>query len=267
MVHWFANNVVLTFAIIVGVGLWLTRGSGGKFMGRLVFVLVGAFVALTLLVSTIQSIEEKFNRFKDDIVGFLENRACAKFEIIGTLCDFFDLSQAKERAEDRRMQCIEGLLQEDATDGGAAVKQACGIRTDRNQWETCVKQQAARYQKLADDLTTRCPAFAPDTGLMHDVAEGAACPFGIKWLCTTSSTEKPQPPKYTVDQKYTDCLNNAAVAWQQGTGQKVWSKQCADMPYGEAKDQCWLGQLRAFLPPANLQEWLNYCNAVRTPST
>jgi hypothetical protein len=267
MVHWFANNVVLTFVVIVGLGLWLTKGTGGKFMGRLVFVLVGAYVILALLVSTVQSIEAKYNRVKDDIVGFLENRACAKFEIIGTVCDFFDLSQAKERAEDRRMQCIEDLLREDASDGGAVVKQACGIRADRAQWETCVKQQAQSHQRLADDLITRCPAFAPDTTLMHDVAEGAACPFGIKWLCTTSgSTDKPNPPKYVVDQRYTNCLNDAAVRLQQGSGKPVWSKQCADMPYGEAKDQCWLGQLQAYLPPANLQEWLTYCDSQRTPA-
>jgi len=259
MTHWLANNAVLTFVIIVVIGMLLTRGIGGSFWGRLLFMLIGGFVVLTLLVSFIQSLDAKYERFKGDITGFLKYKACQKFEFIGTLCDFKDLADAKENAEDRRMLCIEKVLQQDASDGGSVVKQACGIRTDRDVWEACVKQQAAKHEKLADDLLTGCPAFAPDTQLMHDVAEGTACPFGIKWLCTTStdSEKKPDAP-YVFDQNYVQCLANAI------NSQSIDAHAC-DQYHSDPQhwETCMVGFIQKGMSPAQAKVWLDACDAAR----
>jgi hypothetical protein len=265
LTHFFANNIILTFVVIVVIGMLVTRGIGGGFFARILFVLIFAYIVLVMMVSFIQSIDAGWTRFKGDVIGFLKDRACSKLP--GEVCTFSDLAQAKQKSIDDHMLCFEKVLAADANNGGAAVKQACGPRYDAAQWETCVNQQAARYQYLADDLTAKCPPVVTP-GFMHDLIEGFACPLGITSWCQTSSSSKQQanqPGAYVYDARYSTCLNDAAVRLQEGTGKPVWSKTCYDMPDGQGKDACFIGQIQNNLPPANAKEWLDYCNSQRTP--
>jgi hypothetical protein len=259
LTHWFANNIVLSFIIIVVVVMFLTRGIGGPFFGRLVFVLVFAYVVIVLLVSSMKSIEDSWNRYlREDASGFVKWFAC---HVIGadTACDLLDMAQAKEQGKDRDALCVDKVLAADATDGGAAVKAKCGLRGDVDAWQTCVALESKKYEKLYADLD-QCGSYTPSqwSQLAHDVIEPIACPLGIKSWCQTSSNAAPTPPAYVADANYTTCLNDATVRLN------IWPKSCYAMPEGQAKDNCYIGTIRGRLPASNAQEWLTYCDARRS---
>src|SRR5207249_1410278 len=95
--------------------------------------------------------------------------------------------KAKEASIEKQMLCIEDKLREDANDGGDQVKRVCGLRGDTDQWASCVAREATKYDKLNDDLIA-CAAYKSQPGLMHDLIESIACPFGIKSWCQTSDS-------------------------------------------------------------------------------
>lgn len=257
--HFFANNVILTFVVVVVIFMALTRGFGGALLGRLLFGLIFAFVVITLLVSFLKQLDDTWTKWKNDVTGFLKDRACSVLP--GEACTFYDLGQAKQKSIDDRMICFERVLAANPNDGGAAVKATCGPRYDASVWEACVNREASRYQKVADDLVTQCTAGATRPSFLHDLIEGFACPLGITSWCTTASTKQASnaPADYVQDPRYSTCLNDATVRLN------IWQRSCYDMPDGQAKDQCFIGLIQSRLPPANAKEWLDYCNAMRTP--
>jgi hypothetical protein len=258
LVHFFANHVVATFLVIVAVGFMVTRGMGGAFLGRLLFILIFAFVVLVMVTSCIQSVSDKWDAYlREDAGGFAKWAAC---KILGadTACTLLDMGQVKTKDTDKRMQCVENTLKADANDGGDAVKKACGLRGDPAAWEQCVDLEAKKYEKLEADLGS-CAAYTPRWSFMHDLIEPIACPLGIKWWCTTGTQQNVDNKPYVYHKDYLQCLVNAV------NSQSLDGSGCDPLRSDlKAWDACVVGVINKGMSPGQAKAWLDACAEIRS---
>ena len=129
----------------------------------------------------------------------------------------------------------------------------CGLRGDTDQWASCVAREATKYDKLNDDLIA-CAAYKSQPGLMHDLIESIACPFGIKSWCQTSDSTP-----YVYDKGYLQCL--ADVVARNGLD----GSACAGIRDAQTWDECMVTSIRNGLPAARAEYWLGEC--ARIPRT
>lgn len=259
LVHFFANHVVATFLVIVALGFMLTRGMGGAFLSRLLFILIFAFIVLVMVTSCIQSASDKWDAYLREDAGGLTKWTACKILRASTACDLLDMAQAKEKSTDRRMQCFEDEIQEHAQTGGLAAKNACGLRTDVDAWEACIKREFDKVPALQGELI-RCEQYSASQWgqLAHDVVENIACPFGIKSWCTTETQQADDKP-YVYHKDYLQCLVNAV------NSQSLDGNMCNPLRNDpKAWDACIVGVIKKGMVPERAKLWLDACAEVRS---
>jgi hypothetical protein len=222
----------------------------------LVRIIVLAVVVLVLVPACVRAVNEGWEQWKHELArdapGFVQWLLC-KVVRMEAACTVLQMSQAPDAASQRRIQCIERKIAEHPRDA-ANVRSVCGLRTDPEAWEACVKREFDKVPALQGELI-ECSAYSPTqmAPFWRDVIEPIACPLGITSWCQTSREEP-----YVYHRGYLQCLSDAVKL------EKLDAKACAPLKDPRAWDACMAGVLGTHPDARGAQKWIKYCEQVRS---
>lgn len=258
LTSFFANNVILTLLIVVFLVFGVLRG--GLFASGIVRAILVVLLVVMGLRACADHVtgrwEASSKSWAQDASEPMRWLAC-KLIGLDAACSILQMAEAPAAADERRLQCINTVLTDLPYDGGYQVRAACAVQREPAVWESCVKREMSRYEKLAAEVETRCLYSRSSMGrLIADVIKPIACPMGITALCQTNDApavpSKPVgQPRETFSMPRIECLSDAIAR------HGVQITRCPNTDDKGAWGVCLEDVMRS--SSKNAEEWINWC--------